>query len=70
MSRLSGAGEGATTAAELACVGPLGATDVQTALNAIALSASLPAPGSSGNLLTSTGAAWSRQLRQTRTSRA
>ena len=58
MSRLSGTGEGATTAADLACVGPLGATDVQTALNAIALSASLPAPGSSGNLLTSNGAAW------------
>lgn len=59
MSRLSGAGEGATTAAELACIGPLGATNVQTALNAIALSASLPAPGSSGNVLRSNGAAWS-----------
>lgn len=58
MSRLSGTGEGTTTAAELACVGPLGATDVQTALNAIALTASLPAVGSAGNVLRSTGSAW------------
>ena len=59
MSRLSGAPTaGATTAAELTCDGPLGETDVQGALDALAVGASLPAPGTSGNVLASTGAAW------------